>query len=107
DRNAKRSDVLSAAAEAGSTDAVIRAYGFMGRGERPPGSAFATRIAMQGMDPSDPRYAGYKRALDEDTAARANVADEAARRTLENYRKEHPFLHASPPQRQAHVAPHQ
>lgn len=67
DPNAKRSDVLAAAAEAGSTDAVIRAYG-IGGGPKPPGSPFAARVRLNQMDPSDPEYAPLKKSIEEQEA---------------------------------------
>src|SRR5262245_16757117 len=103
DPNAKRSDVLAAAAEAGSTDAVIRAYGALGAGPKPPGSAFATRVRMQQLDPNSDEYKQYKQALDDDAAAREKAAEDAADRALKRYKDEHPNYALTPADRQRQI----
>src|SRR5262245_3933177 len=103
DPNAKREDVLAAAAEAGSTDAVIRAYGALGAGPKPPSSLFGARRRLAELDPNDPEAKHLQSAIDADEAARQRSAEEAADRALDRFKKEHPYYDVSPEERQRRI----
>jgi hypothetical protein len=67
DPNAKRSDVLAAAAEAGAgAGEILRGYG--ATGPKAPGSLFAARVRLQGLDPNSDEYKQLKQAITDQQA---------------------------------------
>lgn len=91
-------DIAAAGAEAGSLDEAMRFL--RPTAPRPPGSAFAARQRLATLDPNSDEAKQLRQGLADDEAARQRVADEAARRAEERFRKEHPFADVPPEEMQ-------
>jgi hypothetical protein len=92
-------EIAALGIKSGHGDAAFRYLGRETGPAHPPGSPFAARVQLQGLDPNSDEYKRMKAALDADQAARDASSEAAATRAVDKYRQEHPD-YGSPTQQQ-------
>jgi hypothetical protein len=100
DPKAKREDVLAAAAEAGAgAGEILRGYGVTG--PKAPGSLFAARVRLQGLDPNSDEYKQLKQSI-ADQEAREDAKQAARDAAFE--KRYHPPMDPGEAEHKRHAA---